>query len=154
MGYRIRAVGQNPAAAAYAGISVKRVMILSMLLSGAFAGLAGGVEVLGVTHRTLQDFSSGYGFSGIVVALFGSLHPLGSIPAALLFGGLLVSGSKLQSVGVSSAMVTVLEGLIVLSVVSSSEWVRRARLRSQEPPRQSKTLSVSVNEQTEATVNG
>src|SRR5262249_51850820 len=70
---------------------------------------------------------TGYGFSGIVVALFGGLHPLGSIPAGLLFGGLLVSGSKLQSVGVSSAMVTVLQGLIVLFVEGSSEWVRRSR---------------------------
>ncbi len=129
-GYRIRAVGQNPRASTYAGISVRRVTLLAMVLSGSLAGLAGAVEVLGVTHRAMQDFSTGYGFSGIVVALFGSLHPIGAIPAALLFGGLLVSGSKLQSVGVSSAMVTVLEGLIVLFVVGSGEWVRRSRRAS------------------------
>lgn len=134
-GYRIRAVGQNPRAATYAGISVRRVTLLAMVLSGALAGLAGSVEVLGVTHRAMQDFSTGYGFSGVVVALFGSLHPIGSIPAALLFGGLLVSGTKLQSVGVSSAMVTVLEGLIVLFVVGSSEWVRRSRHITAAPPR-------------------
>lgn len=126
-GYRIRAVGANPHASAYAGISVKRITLLAMGLSGALAGLAGGIEVLGVTHRAIQDFSTGYGFSGIVVALFGGLHPLGALPASLLFGGLLVSGSKLQSVGVSSAMVTVLQGLIVLFVVGSSEFVRRSR---------------------------
>jgi len=130
-GYRIRATGLNPGAARYAGIPTRRMMLVAIVLSGGFAGLAGGVEVLGVTHRAIQDFSTGYGFSGIVVALFGSLHPIGAIPASLLFGGLLVSGTKLQSVGVTSAMVTVLEGLIVLFVVSSSEISRRARRRVQ-----------------------
>jgi len=135
LGYRIRAVGQNPKASAYAGIAVRRTLLTAMVLSGAFAGLAGGVEVFGVTHRALQDFTSGYGFSGIVVALFGGLHPLGAIPAAVLFGGLLVSGTKLQSVGVSSAMVTVLQGLIVLFVVSSSEILRRIRRQAAPPPK-------------------
>ncbi len=142
-GYRIRAVGQNPHAATYAGISVKRVTLLAMVLSGALAGLAGGVEVLGVTHRVLQDFSTGYGFSGVVVALFGSLHPVGAIPAALLFGGLLVSGTKLQSVGVSSAMVTVLQGLIVLFVVGSSEWSRHAR-RPAPPARSDRNVELEA----------
>lgn len=142
LGYRIRAVGQNDRASAYAGIRVRRVMLTAMIMSGALAGLAGGVEVLGVTHRALQDFTTGYGFSGIVVALFGGLHPLGAIPASLLFGGLLVSGSKLQSVGVSSAMVTVLQGLIVLFVVSSGEVLRRIRRRIPEPPRPVELLEV------------
>lgn len=143
-GYRIRAVGQNPRAAAYAGMSVKRITMLAMLCSGALAGLAGGVEILGVTHRTIQDFSSGYGFSGIVVALFGGLHPFGAIPASLLFGGLLVSGSKLQSVGVSSAMVTVLQGLIVLFVVGSAELGRRMRrTHRQESPQIAEAVAVS-----------
>jgi simple sugar transport system permease protein len=126
-GYRIRAVGHNPNAASYAGLSVRRITLLAMLCSGALAGLGGGVEILGVTHRAIQDFSAGYGFSGIVVALFGNLHPLFAIPASLLFGGLLVSGTKLQSVGVSSAMVTVLQGLIVIFVVGSTEISRRIR---------------------------
>ena len=142
-GYRIRAVGQNPYAAAYAGISVKRITLLAMMCSGALAGLAGGVEILGVTHRTIQDFSSGYGFSGIVVALFGGLHPFGAIPASLLFGGLLVSGSKLQSVGVSSAMVTVLQGLIVLFVVGSAELSRRMRRGRHEAPQAIDTVPVN-----------
>lgn len=135
LGYRIRAVGENPRASAYAGISVRRVTLTAMILSGALAGAAGGVEVLGVTHRALQDFTTGYGFSGIVVALFGGLHPIGAVPAAVLFGGLLVSGTKLQSVGVSSEMVTVLEGLIVLFVVSSGEVVRRLRRGLSTPHR-------------------
>lgn len=134
LGYRIRAVGENNRASAYAGIRVRRVMLTAIVMSGGLAGLAGSVEVLGITHRALQDFTTGYGFSGIVVALFGGLHPVGAIPAALLFGGLLVSGSKLQSVGVSSAMVTILQGLIVLFVVSSNEVLRRIRRRIPETP--------------------
>jgi ABC-type uncharacterized transport system permease subunit len=132
-GYRIRATGANPDAARYAGISIKRTTVLAMALSGGFAGLAGAVEVLGVTHRMIQGFASGYGFSGIVVALFGSLHPLASIPAALLFGGLLASGTTLQSSGVSSAMVTVIQGLVVIFVVGSSQWAKRSRREIVEP---------------------
>ena len=76
IGYRIRAVGLNPRAARYAGINVPRYIILSMGLSGAFAGLAGAVEILGLHHRMFEPLavSAGYGFSGIVVALFGKLH--------------------------------------------------------------------------------
>ncbi len=140
-GYRIRAVGANPDAARYAGISVERVTLLAMGLSGGFAGLAGGVEVLGVAHRALQDFTTGYGFSGIVVALFGLLHPIGAIPAALLFGGLLASGTTLQSAGISAAMVTVLEGLVVLFVVGSRMWTQGTRRRVSEPPRRAATES-------------
>jgi simple sugar transport system permease protein len=117
--------------------------MLAMMCSGALAGLAGGAEVLGVTHRTIQDFSSGYGFSGIVVALFGGLHPYGAIPASLLFGGLLVSGSKLQSVGVSSAMVTVLQGLIILFVVGSAELGRRMRRTRHESPRAADAIPIN-----------
>ncbi|MCK5920912.1 MAG: ABC transporter permease, partial [Methylococcales bacterium] len=98
IGYRIRAVGLNPHASRYAGINVKSNMILSMTLSGAFAGLAGAVEILGLHHRMFEPLavSAGYGFAGIVAALFGKLHPLGIIPSSILFGGLLVGGDKMQ----------------------------------------------------------
>ncbi len=98
LGYRIRAVGLNPHAARYAGINVARTMVASMGLSGALIGLAGAVEILGLHHRMFEpaSVSAGYGFAGIVVALFGKLHPLGAIPSAILFGGLLVGGDKMQ----------------------------------------------------------
>ena len=83
IGYRIRAVGLNPDAARYAGIRVPFYQALSLILGGAFAGLAGAVEVMGVQHRMLEGLSGGYGFSGIVAALFGKLHPLGAIPASV-----------------------------------------------------------------------
>ncbi len=132
IGYRIRAVGLNPHAARYAGISVERYMVLSMGLSGAFAGLAGAVEIVGLHHRMFEPLavSAGYGFSGIVAALFGQLHPLGTIPASILFGGLLVGGDKMQrAVQIPQVMVTAVLGLVVLFVVSSEIWSRRRASR-------------------------
>jgi len=126
IGYRIRAVGLNPDAARYAGIRVPVYQALSLTLAGGFAGLAGVVEVIGVQHRLLEGITSGYGFSGIVAALFGGLHPLGLIPAAWLFGSLLVGADMMQrAVQVPSALVDTLQGLVVLFVVGSSLLSRR-----------------------------
>jgi simple sugar transport system permease protein len=130
IGYRIRAVGQNKAASLYAGISVRRYLTLALVLSGGLAGLAGAVEVSGVTHRMVEGFAIGYGFSGIVVALFGRLHPLGAIPSAFFFGALLTGAERMQSsMQVPSATVVALQGLVVLFVVSSDVWVRRRTAR-------------------------
>lgn len=130
IGYRIRAVGQNPEASRYAGIRVPFYQALSLVLGGAFAGLAGAVEVMGVHRRMLEGLSGGYGFSGIVAALFGQLHPLGVIPASVLFGGLLVGGNKMQrAVQVPAALITALLGLVVLFVISSSILARRRARR-------------------------
>lgn len=130
IGYRIRAVGLNPAAARYAGIPVANYLTLSLVLSGAFAGLAGAVEVTGVHHRMLEGLSGGYGFSGIVAALFGKLHPLGTIPASFLFGALLVGADKMQrTVQVPNSLVVVLNGLVVLFVVASELYARRRAQR-------------------------
>lgn len=130
IGYRIRAVGLNPDAARYAGIRVPFYQALSLTLAGGFAGLAGAVEVIGVQHRLLQGITSGYGFSGIVAALFGGLHPLGAIPASFLFGSLLVGADKMQrAVQVPSALIGTLQGLVVLFVVGSGLLARRRAAR-------------------------
>ena len=132
IGFRIRAVGMNPDASRYAGINVAFYQTLSLTLAGGLAGLAGAVEVMGVHHRLLEGITSGYGFSGIVAALFGGLHPLGLIPAAWLFGSLLVGADKMQrAVQVPSALIDMLLGLVVLFVVGSAyiskKWaIRRA----------------------------
>ncbi len=126
IGYRIRAVGLNPDATRYAGLNVPFYQALSLTLAGGFAGLAGVVEVLGVQHRLLEGITSGYGFSGIVAALFGGLHPLGLIPASALFGALLVGADKMQrAVQVPSALIDTILGLVVLFVVGSALWTRR-----------------------------
>jgi ABC-type uncharacterized transport system permease subunit len=133
-GYRIRAVGQNEYASRYAGINVKRYIVLSLLLGGAFAGLAGAIQVYGVNYRMITDgsssgFTGNAGFNGIVVALFAQLHPLLSIPASILFGALLVGANSMQRVvQVPSAFVIALNGLIVVFVVGS-EVIRRRRQR-------------------------
>jgi simple sugar transport system permease protein len=132
LGYRIRAVGQNPHASRYAGIKIQRYMVLALLLSGAFAGLAGATQVYGVNYRMITDgsasgFTGSAGFNGIVAALFGQLHPILSIPASILFGALLVGANKMQRVvQVPSALVIALNGLVVVFVVSS-EILRRRR---------------------------
>lgn len=144
LGYRIRAVGQNPYAARYAGIKIQRYMVLSLLLSGAFAGLAGATQVYGVNYRMITDgsssgFTGSAGFNGIVAALFGQLHPIVSIPASILFGALLVGANKMQRVvQVPSALVIALNGLVVVFVVSSEIWRRR---------RQKRRLSVAGHEE-------
>ena len=131
IGYRIRAVGANAKAARYAGISIARYQLLGFLLSGALAGMGGAVELLGVTHRLFSDgsatgFTSNAGFNGIVAALFGGLHPIGTIPASILFGALLVGANSLQrTVQVPSAFVITLDGLVVIFVVASQVWGQR-----------------------------
>ena len=115
IGFRIRVVGLNPDASRYSGVNVPVYQVLSLTLAGGFAGLAGAVEVLGLHHRLLEGITSGYGYSGIVAALFGGLHPLGLIPAAWLFGSLLVGADKMQrAVQVPSAVIDTLLGLVVL----------------------------------------
>jgi ABC-type uncharacterized transport system permease subunit len=142
LGYRIRAVGQNPHASRYGGIKVKRYVVMALLLSGAFAGLAGAIQVFGVNFRMITDgsasgFTGSAGFNGIVAALFGQLHPILSIPASILFGALLVGANSMQRVvQVPSALVTVLNGLVVVFVVSSEIWRRRRqrkRLAAESP---------------------
>lgn len=88
LGYEIRAVGLNPEASRAAGIRVGKTLVIAMSLSGALAGLAGAVEVLGVHHRFFDQFSPGYGFDSIAVALLGGLNASGVTLAAILFGAL------------------------------------------------------------------
>lgn len=135
VGYRIRSVGFNMVASKYAGIPVNRYQILAITLSGALAGMGGAVEVLGVNHRLFTDgsatgFTGSAGFNGIVVALFGGLHPLGVIPASFLFGALLTGANSLQrTVQVPGAFVTTLDGLVVVFVVASQIWAKRRATR-------------------------
>lgn len=131
IGYRIRAVGLNAYASRYAGINVRHYMVLALLLSGAFAGLAGAVQVYGVHHRMFTDgsamgFTGSAGFNGIVAALFGQLHPLGTIPASFFFGALIVGANAMQrAMQIPSALITTLNGLLVVFVVSSEFFKRR-----------------------------
>ena len=115
-GYEIRAVGHNPEAARYAGINISRVIIITMALSGAFAGLMAINEVLGVQHKVVLNFTAGYGFTGIAVALMGRNHPFGIFLASLLFGALYQGGAELdfEFQSITREMVLVIQGMIIL----------------------------------------
>ncbi len=117
MGYEARAVGFNPAAAETAGISVASTTIKSLCISGGLAGLAGAVEVMGVHYRLFDQFSSGFGFTGIAVALLAKNNPFGVILAAILFGSLSAGAGTMQlEAGVSQKVITIIQGTIIFLV--------------------------------------
>jgi simple sugar transport system permease protein len=119
-GYKMRTAGASERAARYGGINVPKYLIIAMMISGAFAGMAGAVEIAGVHRRAIEGVTSGYGFSGIVVALFGGLHPAGIVPAAFFFGLLIYGADMTQRlVGVPANMVQVLQGVIILVIVAT-----------------------------------
>ena len=115
-GYEIRTVGGNETAAVYAGIRPARIIILAMALSGALAGFVGLNEILGVQHRLLLNFTAGYGFTGIAVALMGRSHPFGILLASLLFGALYQGGAELafEIRTITRELVVVIQGLVIL----------------------------------------
>jgi general nucleoside transport system permease protein len=123
-GFAVRVAGSSRRAAAYAGFSIPRITWGVMLLAGALAGLAGGVEVLGVHHRLIEGFSLGFGFKAVTVALLGALEPLAVVPAAI-FVGMLEAGSlsMQRQIGVPSALIFVIEGVTMLFVLAAT--VRR-----------------------------
>ncbi|MDR1253323.1 MAG: ABC transporter permease [Treponema sp.] len=119
-GYKMRAAGAQERAARYGGINVPAYLIIAIGISGACAGIAGVVEIAGVHRRAIEGITSGYGFSAIVVALFGGLHPAGIIPASFFFSLLIVGADMTQRmVGVPANMVQVLQGIIILVIVST-----------------------------------
>lgn len=117
LGFRFRTVGENPNAATYAGMHLGRTVTLGMLLAGAFAGLGGVIETLGVTHRYESGFNAGLGFDGITIALLARGNPLGTIPAALLVGTLRAGASNLQfDTGIQPEVVDMLLAITLLLV--------------------------------------
>jgi ABC-type uncharacterized transport system permease subunit len=135
-GFRLKAVGLGPVAAEVSGrIPVKRVVAYALLLSGAFAGLGGGVEVSGVTYALFQNLSPGYGFTAIAVALLARLHPLGVVVTGLLFGALESGALGMQrEAGVPAVAVQVAEAVIILVVLLADALVRRAASRTAASP--------------------
>lgn len=135
-GFRLRATGANPTAARFAGIAVDHEITRALLLSGALAGLAGGVEVSGITHRVYEKFSPGYGYTAIAVALVGHRTPLGVVLAAMFFGALEAGSGALQRLaGVSSVLVSVMQATVVLFLAAySSATVQQRFWQRKETP--------------------
>jgi len=118
-GFEFRAVGANPSAARYAGMSVTKVYILVMTIAGALAGLAGTGQVLGLLDRASPGFSAGLGFDGIAVALLGRSNPFGVLAAAVLFGGLNAGGQYMQAnANVGIDLIGVIQALIIIFVAA------------------------------------
>ncbi len=118
-GFEFRAVGANPSAARYAGMSVTKVYILVMTIAGALAGLAGTGQVLGLLDRASPGFSAGLGFDGIAVALLGRSNPAGVVAAAVLFGGLNAGGQYMQAnANVGIDLISVIQALIIIFVAA------------------------------------
>jgi simple sugar transport system permease protein len=141
LGYAIRAVGVNPTAAIYGGISPARVTIVTTLLSGALAGGMAANVILGEEHRLILEYTAGFGFVGIAVALMGRAHPVGIVLAAILFGMLYQGGAELafEKPKISRDMIVVIQGLVVLFAGALEHVFRRpvaallARRTSQPP---------------------
>jgi simple sugar transport system permease protein len=129
-GFQVRAVGASPAAAAVAGrIRTRRVVVVTFLLSGALAGIGGGVEVSGVTYALYENFSPGYGYTAIAVALLAGLHPLGVVATGIFFGALEGGAGAMQrEAGIPAVWVNVIEALVILAVLAVDRAVRRLQV--------------------------
>ncbi len=132
LGFDIRTVGSNPDAAKYAGINVKRTIIVSMALSGALAGLAGAIEVTALNYRHELGFAVGYGFDAIAIALLGKTNPFGVVLAAILFGAMRNGGTEMQFMTqIPVDIISVIQALILLFVAADAivRYIYRIRAR-------------------------
>jgi len=126
LGFEMRAVGLSPQAARLAGLRTDGALLRALALSGALAGLAGGIEVSAITYRLYDRFSPGYGFTAIAVALLGRLHPLGVVLAAVFFAALDVGSLAMQRVaGVSSVLVSAVQAIVIFTLLGLDRWQRR-----------------------------
>ena len=132
-GFSMRAVGASPDAARYAGINVNKNIIYSISYSGALAGLAASIELIGVTKRLFQTISPGYGFEGIAVALLANNNPLGAIFSGALFGALR-SGAEIMQIGagVPSVLIFIIQGLVIISVITLGTIRAYRKLRPED----------------------
>jgi ABC-type uncharacterized transport system permease subunit len=134
-GFQLKVVGQNPEAARSGGMDVPRVWSRALLQSGALAGLAGAIEILGVHHYFQAGFSPGYGYEGIAVAILGGNNPLGVVLASLFWGGLANGAVEMElNAGVNRYLVTVIQAVVVL-VIAVRRWPSLPAIRSSAAPR-------------------
>lgn len=125
LGFKLRAVGSRVGVARYAGIQVERIVIFALTFSGALAGIAGIMEVSSLHTRLKGDISGGYGFSGVLVALLGRMHPAGVAVASLFFAALTIGAQSMHIVsGLQPALADAIQAVIVLSVLGVDALMR------------------------------
>lgn len=132
LGYEIRTMGFSPSAARYAGISEAKIIIVTMLISGALSGMMALNPIMGDQYRMQLDFVNGAGFVGIAVALMGRSHPVGIIPAAILFGMLYQGGANIsfEMPNISRDMIVIIQGLVILFAGALEHMFRPAIVRA------------------------
>ncbi|MDY6877035.1 MAG: ABC transporter permease [Chloroflexota bacterium] len=130
LGFEICTAGANPDAARYAGVNVSRAIVVTMMLSGMLAGLAGAIEVTALNYRHELGFSVGYGFDAIAIALLGKTHPLGVMLSALLWGAMRNGATRMQFLTqIPVDVISVIQALILLFVAADAiiRWIYRIR---------------------------
>ncbi len=144
VGYELRAGGLSPDAAEYGGIKKSKNIIMAMGISGGLAGLAGAVNVMGITYYVAQSSTTpGYGFDGIAVGLVGGLHPIGNIASSFLFGILSNGARRMQLEGIPKEVIAIIQGVIIVFIASQyiikivykkkkEKEIKREKLRAEQ----------------------
>lgn len=129
-GFRLRAVGLNQTASQFSGLPVKKLIIISFIVSGAIAGLGGSVELHGTQFRLMNGFGQGYGFTGVAIALIGQLNPIGTVLVAYLFGVLRTGATMMQvGSGMPTAVVDIIQALIIVFAVAGTALTNLPKIR-------------------------
>ena len=132
-GFEFRAVGLNPSAARYAGMSISRTIVVAMMISGGLAGLAGTSEIIGTNLRLTPNFSPNWGFDAIAIALLGGSRPLGVVFSAILFGALRAGAAPMQAqTGIPIDLVVVIQGLVILFIAAPALVREIYRIKSEK----------------------
>ena len=141
-GLEIRMTGANPHGARYAGIRISFIIVLTMTLSGALAGMAGTVQILAVDHQLVRSFSTGYGFDSIALALLGNSHPLGVVLSSLLFGFMRGGAARMQSVaGTPVEIIRIIQGIVIIFIAAPA--IIRSLYRLKPPKEEEETVITS-----------
>jgi ABC-type uncharacterized transport system permease subunit len=130
-GFEIKLIGAKEKVARYAGMSVNRNILLVMFLSAGIAGVAGMVEICGITHRLQANFASQLGSSGMTIAYLAQCHPLAAVVVSFLFGGLLVGGNTIQKLGLPVSTVQMIQGSILIFVAAGGMFTKYRIVRKE-----------------------
>lgn len=124
-GFKLRAVGYNMTASRFNGFPVKKLLLLSFVVSGAIAGLGGGAELLGTQYRLINGYGAGYGFDGVAMALIGQLHPIATMLVAIFFAALRVGSTQMQAAtGVPSSVSDIIQALVIVFTVAGMALIK------------------------------